>query len=510
MSEADLLLILDSATHVVLLEPNYKRRYPPLGLAKIASYIKKHGGTVVFQRNYQPVNEDLVCVTSLFTYESRAVFDALSNVFSANILIGKQPTVLVGGVFASLMPQEIIKRFPKAKVFVGYSKTLDMMKPDYSIDWQVEEKWATYSYAFTSRGCPNRCAYCAVHRLEPEMWINPKWREIVDTSKPNVMFSDNNLSAQPFTHVEAICDFLNLHHLHVVFDNGLDCKHITDDMAKLLAKMPFLRCGMRLSFDRISEDGVFQLAVKKLLDAGIAKDKLMAFCLFNFKDTPKEALYRLEQVNALAIRPYPQKYVPLDALSRKKGFVGEHWTRRLLLAFRYFWLMRGENLHKNFNDWLKEQKRFKITDEDWWALADYKALRYVRSEDGKKVRSESMKNGKDYTPFGAEFRDLVPSEDNVAGCMTDALNRDTLVGKGNLVRKLTPKECERLQGVPDDYTAKGLTVDGKVIDMSDNMRYRVLGNAVTVPVIKFIGERLKNSTRVADEQTLDPGPPPRI
>lgn len=493
VAEEDMLLMLDSATRVVLLEPPYKRRYPPLGLAKIASYVKKHGGTIVFQRNYHPVDEDLVCVTSLFTYESRAVFNSLSHVFSANILIGKQPNVLVGGVFASLMPEEITRRFPKTKVFVGYSKTLDMVKPDYSINWQVEPKWATYSYAFTSRGCPNRCAYCAVHRLEPEMWVNPKWKEIVDTSKPNVMFSDNNLSSQPFTHVEAICEFLNLHHLRVVFDNGLDCKHITDDMAKLLAKMPFLRCGMRLSFDRISEDGVFQSAVKKLLDAGIAKDKLMAFCLFNFKDTPKEALYRLEQVNALGIRPYPQKYVPLDALSRKKGFVGEFWTRRLLLAFRYFWLMRGENLHNNFNDWLKEQTRFKITDEDWQALADFKALRYVRSEEAKKVRSDSMKNGKDYTPFGEGFRELVPSEDNVAGCMTDALNRDTLVGKGNLVRKLTPKECERLQGVPDDFTAKGLTEDGKEKIMSDNMRYRVLGNAVTVPVIKFLGEQIKQS-----------------
>lgn len=122
-----------------------------------------------------------------------------------------------------------------------------------------------------------------------------------------------------------------------------------------------------------------------------------------------------------------------------------------------------------------------------------------------------MKNGKDYTPFGAEFRELVPAEENVAGCMTDALNRDTLVGKGNLVRRLTPKECERLQGVPDDFTAKGLTVDGKVIDMSDNMRYRVLGNAVTVPVIKFLGEHLRNiinPTHVADGSSADPGPSP--
>ena len=491
--EDKMLAILGNAKKVVLLEPLYKRRYPPLGLAKIATYIKSKGGVVEFQRRYQPAGEDVTCVATLFTYESGAVFDALNNIYSANILMGREPIVLVGGVFASLMPDEILKRFPKAKVFVGYSKILDMVKPDYSIDWQVDEKWTKFSYAFSTRGCPNRCAYCAVHRLEPDMWVNPKWRDIIDTSKPNVMFSDNNLSAHPLSHMQEICDFLNQNKLQVMFDNGFDCKHITDDVTAILAKMPFLRFGMRIAFDRIAEDGMFQTAVHKLLDAGIPKEKLMAFCLFNFTDTPSEALYRLEEVNRLGLRPYPQKFTPLDALDRKKPFVGEHWTPKLLLAFRYFWLMRGEHLHKDFKTWLKEQTRFKLSPRDVSLLQDepYQALRFVRTEEAKQMRSQSMKNGKDYTPFGEGFRELVPCEENVAGCVTDALNRDTLVGKGNLVRRLTPTECERLQGVPDGFTAKGLTADGKEIQISDSMRYKVLGNAVTVPVIAYLGEKLK-------------------
>lgn len=47
------------------------------------------------------------------------------------------------------------------------------------------------------------------------------------------------------------------------------------------------------------------------------------------------------------------------------------------------------------------------------------------------------------------------------------------------VRRLTPIECERLQGFPDDWT------DG----ISDTQRYKCLGNAVTVPVIEFIAKR---------------------
>lgn len=50
------------------------------------------------------------------------------------------------------------------------------------------------------------------------------------------------------------------------------------------------------------------------------------------------------------------------------------------------------------------------------------------------------------------------------------------------VRRLTPRECERLQGFPDDWTATP--------GASDAQRYRALGNAVAVPVIEWIGRRL--------------------
>lgn len=51
---------------------------------------------------------------------------------------------------------------------------------------------------------------------------------------------------------------------------------------------------------------------------------------------------------------------------------------------------------------------------------------------------------------------------------------------GAAVRRLTPRECERLQGFPDDWTALG----------ADNKRYAALGDAVTVPVAEWIGRRL--------------------
>ena len=59
----------------------------------------------------------------------------------------------------------------------------------------------------------------------------------------------------------------------------------------------------------------------------------------------------------------------------------------------------------------------------------------------------------------------------------------------NSIRRLTPKECERLQGFPDDWTSKGI-IDGKVVDMSDTQRYKQCGNAVTVDVVQAVAERI--------------------
>jgi DNA (cytosine-5)-methyltransferase 1 len=54
------------------------------------------------------------------------------------------------------------------------------------------------------------------------------------------------------------------------------------------------------------------------------------------------------------------------------------------------------------------------------------------------------------------------------------------------VRRLTPRECERLQGFPDGWTEQ----DASGKKLSDSARYRMLGNAVAVPVAEWIGRRL--------------------
>jgi DNA (cytosine-5)-methyltransferase 1 len=54
------------------------------------------------------------------------------------------------------------------------------------------------------------------------------------------------------------------------------------------------------------------------------------------------------------------------------------------------------------------------------------------------------------------------------------------------VRRLTPRECERLQGFPDDYTL--VPYRGK--PAADGPRYKALGNSMAVPVVRWIGRRI--------------------
>tara|TARA_R110000851_G_scaffold220568_3_gene373361 strand:+ start:10905 stop:12419 length:1515 start_codon:yes stop_codon:yes gene_type:complete len=68
----------------------------------------------------------------------------------------------------------------------------------------------------------------------------------------------------------------------------------------------------------------------------------------------------------------------------------------------------------------------------------------------------------------------------------------------NVVRRLTPTECERLQGFPDDWTKipfKGKTAD----ECPQGHRYKALGNSMAVPVMKWLGQRIQMVDIVAND-----------
>jgi DNA (cytosine-5)-methyltransferase 1 len=65
-----------------------------------------------------------------------------------------------------------------------------------------------------------------------------------------------------------------------------------------------------------------------------------------------------------------------------------------------------------------------------------------------------------------------------------------LLHKDLRIRRLTPTECERLQGFPDGWTEYGIDEKGEEVEISDTQRYKCLGNAVTVNVVYEVARRL--------------------
>ena len=62
---------------------------------------------------------------------------------------------------------------------------------------------------------------------------------------------------------------------------------------------------------------------------------------------------------------------------------------------------------------------------------------------------------------------------------------DTYMIKGK-IRRLTPKECERLMSWPDDWTRWGVNEKGEKIEISDSQRYKMCGNGVVSNIVKNI------------------------
>jgi len=148
---------------------------------------------------------------------------------------------------------------------------------------------------------------------------------------------------------------------------------------------------------------------------------------------------------------------------------------------------------------------FKVIIQNDNAVELVGCIKFGRTDEAKEMRKESMKNGKDYTPFQA--KEITGIDYDKMNTLTTAINKDNLVaimlgrskewgapensnGKSytlckeqphgikynKSIRRLTPTECERLQTVADNYTNH----------VSDSQRYKMLGNGWTVDVIKHI------------------------
>ncbi|MFT9055626.1 MAG: hypothetical protein ABF449_03225 [Ethanoligenens sp.] len=372
---------------ILLIEPDYSNKYPPLGLMKISTFHKQLGDCVVFAKGKLPdelaeKRWDRAYVTTLFTFEWE---ETQKSIEYALTVVKDQHMVFVGGIMATLMPELFIKTFPTIRLIEGLlnrdgtlglhdEKCIDRLTPDYDILDDVEYKYpATDAYfLYMTRGCGMKCQFCAVQTLEPEYvpYISIRNQiEEVDRlfgAKRYLLLMDNNvLRSNQFDRIvdELIelgfgkgCTYRSPRtgkplQRYIDFNQGLDAKLLNEHKAKRLGELAI--SPARIAFDHIEDEEQYKKALELCAKNGIKY--LSNYILYNGEDftgkgqhyhadTPQDLFNRMkismdfcDELNErygndgrVHIFSFPMKYIPLNATNR--SFVGTHWNKKYLRA----------------------------------------------------------------------------------------------------------------------------------------------------------------------------------
>lgn len=343
---------------ILLIEPSYRNKFPPLGLMKLSTYHKFKGDFVQFAKGCVPRLQktmwNRIYISTLFTFYWKTCIDTINYYRKA---VQSSDDIVVGGVMATLLSNDI-RQETGVKVIPGLldrpgildpgdKRIIDVLTPDYHILEEIDYDYGiqdTY-FGYATRGCPNRCSFCAVNHIEPEFsHYQPLKKQIqsIETlygAKQHLMLMDNNVLAS--SHFERIINDiidlgfekdakLNKKLRFVDFNQGIDIRRLTKKKMNLLAKIA-LR-PLRLAFDHIELKDNYVKCVKMAVDSGITH--LSNYVLYNYTDTPQDFYSRLRinvelnQQLGTQIYSFPMKYIPLNAKDRT--YIGHYWNRRLI------------------------------------------------------------------------------------------------------------------------------------------------------------------------------------
>lgn len=373
--------------NILLVEPDYKCKQPPLGLMKISFFHKNILHDYVrFTKGKLPdalseTKWDRVYVTTLFTFEWKATIEAIEY---AKTLVDSNDKIVVGGIAATLLPDQIFEETgirpicgllnEPGKLGLPGDECIDQITPDYSMLEDVDYVYPFNDAYFLSatKGCGNKCGFCAVQTLEPTFipYIDIKDRiKAIDERfgpKKDLILMDNNVLRSPRFN-DIIDDIIaagfgkgatyknprtgKTVRRYVDFNQGLDALFLTEEKARRLGEIA-LRPA-RVAFDHIEDRDIYDRALRLCAKNGITE--LSNYVLYNSEDfggkgkkyhadTPADLYDRmkitldlLDELNAeygseqrIAAFSFPMRYIPLSA--HERGYVGSQWNAKFLRA----------------------------------------------------------------------------------------------------------------------------------------------------------------------------------
>jgi hypothetical protein len=373
--------------NILLIEPAYRNKYPPLGLMKLAQYHGPRGkrDNVRFIKGEDPsvldVAWDRIYVTTLFSFEFNRIARSID--FALCAANGHADRVFVGGIAASLMHARFISepRWRGIRFITGllaeapaislqlddfseelYSDdrggpSIEDLIPDYSILDQV-----TYTYpvrdayfAYASRGCIRKCSFCGVPKLEGAQRDTESLTGVVrgieslyGTKKDLILMDNNVVASSRFQDLVAEIRDLGFTpgatvrpgrvpvQRRVDFNQGVDARILSKSPMYLRELSTICIRPLRIAFDHLGLRKPYEQSVRYAHEFGLVE--LSNYMLYNFHDTPSDLFERMRlnvQLNeelGIRIWSFPMRYQPTDLPDR--SHVGEHWTRYQLRSLQ--------------------------------------------------------------------------------------------------------------------------------------------------------------------------------
>lgn len=258
---------------VGLIDVDGHNGFPNLALMRISAWHKTQGDSVVWWNGFE--HYDRVYMSKVFTFSND-----IDTVIDAD---------------------EIIQGGTGYKNYGSLPKEIEAMQPDYSIYPHFKQ-----AIGFLTRGCIRNCPWCIVPRKEGHIRPAATWQEIKRPDSREIIFLDNNVLACDYG-LQQIED-MGGQPVWVDFNQGLDARLITPEVAQLLSKLHWIRF-VRLSCDTAAMLPVIEQATAYMTEAGIAPSRFWAYMLVQ---DVEEAEKRALALSKMGVTPFAQPYRDYD------------------------------------------------------------------------------------------------------------------------------------------------------------------------------------------------------